>query len=782
MSQVGIRSRFRAAQLSPRALAMEALALLIFAAVSTSAIGKAFTVADDIALTYLADPYGRRGAEVRFSPDGNYFAVWSERGRLDLNCVEDSLRFYRRQDAEVFMNRSDTSQSVKPVWIVKRSEKEGTVINDWRWLPDSSGVAYLEGANESRTKRLVLANLRRKIIEPLTSATEGVRTFDVRDRENYVYTGVHKAEREVNPQKAQTEPPAATVGTGHSLLELLFPDKDAKYMAPPPSGLWAVIKGKRFEVKQDGAPFANAGALALSPDVSSLVTILPVLDVPPSWETLYLPPYASMPFRVRHGELAHQYVRIDLKTGSIQSLTDAPIAEDAGWGGVFGGPSWSSDGRAVLLPGTFLSSPEHAPSSPCVAVVDFAFATRTCITTLKGRTDEKGYHFLLAAGQFFAEGRKDRVVTTTYDGSYHTAEYRHASGNTWQLVAESKSQSIEGEAKDLEVLVKEDIDQPPLLVAKNKQTSRVIWDPNPQLDKVELGRANVYKWNGKEGRLWKGGLYEPTGYQPGHRYPLVIQTHGFEEHLFRPSGRYPTGSAASSLAAAGIFVLQVDEELCSVQTPSEGACTVSSYESAVNQLVSEGKVDPERIGIIGFSRSCYWVMEALTASSIPFKAALVTDGWMMTYPEYIAAIDLDHNSGPRQLDTVIGASPFGEGLRQWLKRSPGFKLDKITAPLLVFAGEGRFSLLSMWDPYAGLRYLRKPTDLIILNSDEHVLTNPAMRLASQGGSVDWFRFWLQGYQDPAAAKAEQYRRWEKLCDMQIASNPGHPTFCVGTKH
>jgi hypothetical protein len=263
--------------------------------------------------------------------------------------------------------------------------------------------------------------------------------------------------------------------------------------------------------------------------------------------------------------------------------------------------------------------------------------------------------------------------------------------------------------------------------------------------------------------LWEGGLYEPVGYQVGQHYPLVIQTHGFHEYLFRPSGLYPTGSAARSLAAAGIFVLQVDEgRNCSVQTPSEGPCQVAGYESAVNQLVSEGKVDPERIGIIGFSRSCYWVMEALTANSIPFKAALVTDGWMMTYFQYVATTDLDNNNEvPRQFDSVIGASPFGDGLRQWLKRSPGFNLDKVTAPLLV-AAEGRISSLMMWDVYAGLRCLHKPTDLIQLNTDEHVLTNPAMRFASQGASADWFRFWLKNEQDPDPAKADQYARWQKL--------------------
>ena len=229
------------------------------------------------------------------------------------------------------------------------------------------------------------------------------------------------------------------------------------------------------------------------------------------------------------------------------------------------------------------------PSSPCVAVVDFSSNTRTCVTTLKEPTDEKGYNFLLIAGTFFARGNKDRVVVTTY-GTYHAGEYRHTSGITWQLVAEGNGQSIEDEAKDLDVRVKEGLDERPVLVAKNKQTSRVIWDPNPQLERVELGRASIYKWKDKEGLAWEGGLYEPAGYQPGRRYPLVIQTHGFQGSEFRPSGLFPTGFAARSLAAAGILVLQVGEgQNCSIQTPAEGPCPVAAYESAVTQLVSREK-------------------------------------------------------------------------------------------------------------------------------------------------------------------------------------------------
>jgi hypothetical protein len=55
----------------------------------------------------------------------------------------------------------------------------------------------------------------------------------------------------------------------------------------------------------------------------------------------------------------------------------------------------------------------------------------------------------------------------------------------------------------------------------------------------------------------------------------------------------------------------------------------------------------------------------------------------------------------------------------------------------------------------------------------HVLQNPAQRLASQGGSVDWFCFWLKGEETPDAAKKEQYVRWRELRALDAAS-PDRP--------
>jgi dipeptidyl aminopeptidase/acylaminoacyl peptidase len=721
--------------------------------------GQPFTVADEIKLTLFDYPNGEEG-EVHFSPDGRYFAVWAEHGRLDVNCVEDSLRIYRSQEIENFLEQPEGSRPPSPVWIVRRCGKDGPVINHLRWLGDSSGVAFLDGGGDRRNKRLVLADIRNKSIVQLTSAKESVEDFDIRDQQHYVYSVADLAPLQKMRDELQAP---AIVGTGKSLWSLLFPN-DLGFYPRRGNSLWAVVEGRRFEVRNDSAAFVVDKPLSLSPDGGSLVTALPVLEVPRSWGTLYPPHDVSDPYRILPGHRsAHQYVRIDLKTGFAAALTGAPTSNDAGWR-VGASPSWSSDRRTILLPGTFLNSKDEMPSRPCVAVVDLASGVRTCVEMLKGETEsgvEQGY----LTDARFIDGDSHRILlafTGGTDRSVQSTEYQRAADGEWHVIGQVRAESRPG-PKGVRVEVRESYDQPPVVVAENeKKITRVILDLNPQLKEIELGRASIYTWKDKEGRTFKAGLYKPSNYRAGQRYPLVIQTHGFIESQFRPSGLFTTAFAARALAAAGIIVLQMGEH-CPQVTTSEGTCAVSRYESAAKQLVLDGLVDPEEIGIVGFSGTCFYVMEALTASTLHFKAASITDGKLVSYMQYMSLVDLFQNDPLREFDSIIGAKPFGEDLHQWLERSPGFNLDKITAPLLV-VGEGPENMLNMWEPYAGLRLLNKPVELVMLNvkHTQHILTNPAARLASQGGTVDWFRFWLQGYEDPDPTKADQYKRWRAL--------------------
>src|ERR1700691_4243554 len=98
-------------------------------------------------------------------------------------------------------------------------------------------------------------------------------------------------------------------------------------------------------------------------------------------------------------------------------------------------------------------------------------------------------------------------------------------------------------------------------------------------------------------------------------------------------------------------------------------------------------------------------------------------------------------------------------------------MDKVETPLQVVAIDfGSPRVLYMWEAYVALRVLKKPVDFIILTDDQHELTNPAARMASQGGSLDWFRFWLKGEEDPDPAKTGQYARWRQLRELQTAES------------
>ena len=743
--------------------------ILLFCALSSSGhvptalaqhTKKPFTVADDIGLWRLDT------SSVRFSPDGNYFAVYSARGRLDINRPEDSIRFYRSRDAKRFLYQgSDTSRNPSPVWVIRlSSDKEGVIIHDWRWLPDSSGVAFLHRM-EGGHQRLVLADVRKKVIEPLTSPRESVRQFDIRNRNYYVYTalGMKTGQVQVESQRP------FVVGTGRQLYQLVLPEdpevierfSDLRYV------LWVVLAGNRFQITHDRAPIIPTGDLALSPNGQSLITSLLVPEVPKSWTTLYPPPpSAPLSYAIRAGrqeeEFYHatdQYVLVDLRRGSIQSLTGAPTGGSAHWW-ANGAPDWSSDGHAVVLPGAFIMPHSGVPSRPCVTVVDLTLKMCTCVEMLKGEA-ETGFHTIWHV-RFAGEGR-ERVLVRFSDrehASIQVSEYRRTADARWEAVGQHED-ATDPEGRGFDLAIKQSLNEPPMLVVSNAGKSRVIWDPNPQLKTIEMGEASIYTWNDKEGRNFKGGLYKPVNYKVGLHYPLVIQTHGFDASLFVPAGTaFPNGFAARALAAAGFLVLQVGEA-CPGGDPSEGPCAVSAYESGARKLVSDGLADSERIGIIGFSRSCFYVMETLTTGAIHLKAAAITDGWMLSYSQYMQWPGWFSREG----NAMIGAAPFGDGLQQWLKRSPEFNLDKITTPLLV-VGDGPFDTLRMWQPYAALHHLKKPVDFIMLNTHEHILTNPAVRRASQGGSVDWFRFWLKGEEDSNPAKAGQYARWRELRQLQ----------------
>jgi hypothetical protein len=309
------------------------------------------------------------------------------------------------------------------------------------------------------------------------------------------------------------------------------------------------------------------------------------------------------------------------------------------------------------------------------------------------------------------------------------------------------------------------VNTPPALVARDNGTgkSRKIWDPNPQLAEINMGEASVYRWRDAAGRQWSGGLVKPPDYTRGRRYPLVIQTHGFDPGQFLVDGATTGANAARAMAARGMMVLQVKEINVAHLTPQEAEIDGrNGYQAAINQLAKEGLINPQRVGIIGWSRTGWYVLNALTHAPRMFVAASLVESTHGDLTQYWWLVDYD--LGPVLANSIadgMGGSPNGSGIGKWLAGSPEFNTTKIVAPIL-FEQHEPSALIFGWDLYAALRAQNKPVELLYIRNGSHNLTRPLERLASQEMNSDWYDFWLNAHEDPAAEKAHQYKRWRKL--------------------
>jgi dipeptidyl aminopeptidase/acylaminoacyl peptidase len=252
----------------------------------------------------------------------------------------------------------------------------------------------------------------------------------------------------------------------------------------------------------------------------------------------------------------------------------------------------------------------------------------------------------------------------------------------------------------------------------------------------------------------------------------VIQTHGFSDGNFKgvTDGAFPTAMAARPLASVGIMVLQVsDNRGKEFATSAEAQRYIEGFRSAIAQLTSDGLIDPKHVGIIGFSRTCWYVETALIKYPTLFAAATIVDGVDESYVQY-RLFAQESESWGEEFEKINQAKPIREGLQKWVGIAPGFHLDRVETPLRIEA-LGPRSVLLEWEIYSSLQQQGKPVDLIYIPDSQHVLQRPLDRLASQQGNVDWFRFWLQDSHGKESNESAQYLRWERLKVQKLSGSP-----------
>jgi len=678
----------------------------------------------------------------RFSPDGKKFIVVLRKGNLEKNINEYSMLLFRVD--EVF--QSPKSQ----VLLKMASSSNREAIKDVMWLDDNDTIAFL-GENPGETRQLYTFNVRTGILRKRSHAKSNIASFSMSAKGDKFAIVAEEPVTTIFDEQAQrdgfvvskedwlTDLLLAQRGGLYGNAQLLFQSGDG-----PSRGMEIVDRISEWSTVK---PF-------LSPDGKYIVIALQAADIPASWQDYSDTGIRKLaerkPARTgywRYSQL-RRYVLVDTATGRSHVLMNSPL------GGGAPDLAWSPDSHSVAISDVYLPLDEiDANERKIRQSTSFAVEVNVRSGGVVKITQEK----VKVLGW---DARKNRVIfeALTTDGTQQPGPRvtfeKH--GEVWSKVA--REESDDGRPM---IVQEEDINAPPRVFAIDPSTRRKVelLDLNPQFKDLKFGKVEEIKWKATDGHEVSGGLFYPVDYVKGKRYPLVIQTHGWEPDKFMIDGPFPTGFAAQELAGKGIMVVQCDEGvgIGYIGTSKEALGEAAAFEGVIDYLDKKDMIDRERVGIIGFSRTVFHVKYTLTHSKYPFAAAAVTDGFDGAYTTYLLAGPLAGDN----FEGVNGGSPFGEGLKLWVERSPEFGLEKIQTPLRIVS-ENRGVTLIDYAWYSASVRLGKPVEMVIMPDGEHYLRKPWERMIDSQGNVDWFCFWLKSEEDPNPSKTAEYNRWKEM--------------------
>ena len=708
---------------------------------------RAVSVADAICMTKVSDP----GHPATFSPDGRKFVVVLERGNLKQNTNDYWLLLWRTN--QLF-------NDAKPELLITMSSSSNRpAIKDVRWLGDNRTLVFL-GENPGETQQIYLLDVATHALRRLTQSSTNIVSYTSDAHAEKIVYAAERSAAHILDLKARRQ--GLTV-SNQSVIELSSGKKnttDAVFYGEVDFFLQVTGRSPR-KLSSDLLSPVEFEPPVMSPDGRYVVILAVINSFPDHWKEYSNPgiqwwtQHKRTPQPSGQRVLLLQPVLFDSLTYRISPLIDAPTSTSA-----HSEIAWSPDSQSVAVTNSYLplrgrGGKQGGIETPVPAIeVDIADRSVTEI----GHEDLNTPKWLTNRRICFHDGKSKWQIPSL------VVNFEKSHGH-WK-----KREDELLDVNQPEIFQQEDLNTPPKLVAKDRGSGRqiLLLDLNPQFKDLEFAPEVEIKWKGSDGHEVRGGLYYPLRYQQNHRYPLVIQTHAFRSDKFWIDGPFSTAFAAQPLAGHGIMVLQMEEDTTDSDTPKEVDREVAALEGAIDYLQSLGLIDRNRVGVVGFSRTCLHVKFALTHSRYHFAAAAVSDGVDNGYFQYILCNSL--TAFDEALEGSNGGLPFGEGLNSWMKRSPGFNIDKVSTPLFIFA-PNRDSALFQWEWYAGLKRLNKPVEMLVVDNDEHELKKPWNRRISLQSTVDWFSFWLNGEEDGDSNKAPQYIRWREFRILQKQNIP-----------
>lgn len=307
------------------------------------------------------------------------------------------------------------------------------------------------------------------------------------------------------------------------------------------------------------------------------------------------------------------------------------------------------------------------------------------------------------------------------------------------------------------VCVAAEADRPPRLEAIDVKSGhrRILFEPNKGLeaDIAATVPAKLIRWKDAQGREFTGQFFEARGASTGHPPPLFVNFYNCYGFLRGGVGdEWPFATLAEDGISALCINAIPEYRLDAAARYDQGRAAV---ESVVKLLSAEGRIDRTRVGMGGLSYGSEVTLWTLTHSDVVTAASV--SGVSATPTLYL--FNSLRKAFRSQLRQEWQLGSLEETPKRWREVSPAYQLDGIKAPILFQLPEQEYRMTL---DYSLPLVRRHQADIYVFPYETHNKFQPRHKLAVYERNVDWFRFWLQGYEDPTPDKAAQYRTWREM--------------------
>ncbi len=207
------------------------------------------------------------------------------------------------------------------------------------------------------------------------------------------------------------------------------------------------------------------------------------------------------------------------------------------------------------------------------------------------------------------------------------------------------------------------LESPSRSVLRNADGSQIaVWRERDlrQSNEYEILKTEIHTFKGTDGTLFYGRLIRPAKFDPKRKYPVVVMVYG-GPHAQSVRNSWSGVSWDQVLAHKGFVIWQMDNRGSAgrghaFETPlfrRTGKVELDDQKEGIKYLTSLGFVDPERIGINGWSYGGYMTLYSLLHAPEIFKAgiagAAVTDwrNYDTIYTERYMGLPQENEEGYR---------------------------------------------------------------------------------------------------------------------------------------